>query len=136
MPEALAAGPAHALSVAAGMAAQLTGYAVRAFAVPAVILGALLCAATLSGTLRGFVRRHRALLTAATTVLGLGIAFWYLNGNVPGNRLVTLAPVIQAVAAAVALDLDRRMDRIRWTGLLAALGVGSGAWTVLGSPSF
>ena len=68
-------------------------------------------------------------------MLGLGIAFWYLNGNTLGGRVRTLAPVVQAATVAVALELDRRADRTLWTGLLAALALASGLWTVLADRS-
>ena len=137
LPDALAVGPAHALTVALQAAAWWTTTAGRELAVPAMVLAALLAVAGITGaSLGGLLSRQRALFTAAACVLGLGIAFWYLNGNTLGGRVRTLAPVVQTATVAVALDLDRRADRTLWTGLLAVLALASGVWTVAGRPIF
>ena len=137
LPDALAVGPAHALTVALQAAAWWTRTAGRELAVPAMVLAALLAVAGITGaSLGGLLSRQRALFAAVACVLGLGIAFWYLNGNTLRGRVSTLAPVVQAATVAVALDLDRRADRTLWTGLLAVLALAGGVWTVAGRPTF
>ena len=133
--EAIAAGPAEAARMAVWIARGWTASAAQALAAPAGVLAGFLVIAWLGGlSPRALARRHRALFTAATTVVVLGLLFWYLNGSLQRGRAATLGPVVQVVACAIALELDRRADRVRWTGLLAALAVGAGAWTLLGSP--
>jgi hypothetical protein len=137
LPAAIAEGPGHAVIVAGQMAWQWTAMAVRELAAPTIVLAGLLVAARITGASLGELgRRLRTLWTAAATVLVLALAFWYLNGSLLEGRVTTLAPVVYAVAVAVALDVDRREGRVRWTGLLAALGLARGTWIVLGSPSF
>jgi hypothetical protein len=136
LPDAMAEGPAQALTMALGLGWTWMAMAVPVLTVPALALAALLMVTRIGGaSLRGLASRQGALLTAATIVLVLGLAFWFLNGSMLPGRAATLAPVVQVLAVAVALDLDRRADRVRWTGLLAALALGRGAWTVLGSPT-
>jgi hypothetical protein len=121
---------------AVGRARRWGGLAASAWMGPLLALGAAAAAgAATGGSLRGFVGRHRPLLGAAGLVLALGSLFWYLNGEMSSLRAATLAPVVQVVAAALALDLDRQAGRARWTLLLAVATVVAGAAAVLATPA-
>lgn len=132
LPDALAVGPTTAVAEAAARARRWAVVVAAQWAVPAAFLVALVtaCVAT-GGSLRRFAERQRALLESAAIVLVLGLAFWYLNGEMGSVRAATLAPVVQVVAASLALDLDRRDGRTLWTGLLAAATVGWGVTMLL-----
>ena len=133
LPDALRAGPAAALAEAAARARRWAAVVAVEWTIPLVFLAALVAAsvATGGGSLRRFARRQQALLEAATIVLVLGLAFWYLDGDTSSGRAATLAPVVQVVAASLALDLDRHAGRSLWTGILAAAALVVGAATML-----
>jgi len=132
LPDALSVGPTAALAEAAARARRWAMVVAVQWTIPVVFLTALVAASVATGgSLRRFAKRQRALLEAATIVLVLGLAFWYLDGETSSGRAATLAPVVQVVAASLALDLDRHGGRTLWTGVLAAATLVVGAATML-----
>jgi hypothetical protein len=132
LPDALTVGPTAALAEAEARARTWAVVVAVEWAVPLVFLAALaLASVATGGSLRRFAKRQRALLEAAAIVLVLGLAFWYLDGEIWSGRAATLAPVVQVVAASLALDLDRHAGRTFWTGVLAAAALVVGAATML-----
>ena len=137
LPDALALGPATALTAAGARARLWAGSLADHLAAPGLALAVLLAAGRVAGLPpRELASRLAPLLRAAVTVVVLGVAFWYLNGSLEGDRATTVVPVVWAVVAAVALELDRRAAQVRWTALLATAALGSGAWTLGGRPLF
>jgi hypothetical protein len=137
LPDALALGPASALTAAGARARHWGGTLADHLAAPGLGLAALLAVGRVTGMpLRELARRLAPLLTAAVTVVVLGVGFWYLNGSLEAERATTVVPVLWAVVVAVALELDRHAGRLRWTALLAAAALAVGGWVVGGRPLF
>jgi hypothetical protein len=137
LPDALAVGPAHALTVALQAAAWWTTTAGHELAVPAMVLAALLAVAGITGaSLGGLLSRQRALFAATACVLGLGIAFWYLNGNTLGGRVRTLAPVGAGGAGRRGARSRPPRGPDPLDGPPRPAGSRQGVWTVAGRPIF